>query len=290
MNKTSRNLELELLRTFVAVVDGGGFTRAAERLHRTQSTVSQQLKRLEERLALPLLARNTRNFSLTEQGELLLGYARRMLVLNDEAWSALNETHCRGTVRLGSAQELADGGLADILAHFSRLYPGISLEVLVDANLKLQKMVELGELDLAVIFQEPGQRPLSGIGCEVIDRLKRVWVASPDQTFPEDQPLPLVLANAPCIFRNSVLNALDGIGRSWRIALSTPSLSGMRAAVRAGLGVGVRTERWLETDLRTLTTPLPPLPDVELVMLTSANAGEWVVDRLHQALIAALAR
>ncbi|MET0026697.1 MAG: LysR substrate-binding domain-containing protein [Candidatus Thiodiazotropha sp.] len=288
MNIYPRNLELDLLRTFVAVVDGGGFTRAAERLHRTQSTVSQQVKRLESRLSMPLLDRNTRNFTLTGQGELLLGYARRMLLLNDEAWSLLNETHTQGTVRLGSAQELADGGLADILAHFSRLYPGITLEVLVDANSKLQTLVERGELDLAVIFQEPGQLPAAGIGCEVIDRLKRVWVANPEAVFPEDQPLPLVLANAPCIFRNSVLKALDEIGRPWRIALSTPSLSGMRAAVRAGLGVGVRTERWLESDLQIQKAPLPSLPDVELVMLTSADAGEWVVERLHRALLAAL--
>ncbi len=288
MNIFPRNLELDLLRTFVAVVDGGGFTRAAERLHRTQSTVSQQIKRLEARLSMPLLERNTRNFTLTGPGELLLGYARRMLILNDEAWSLLNETHTQGTVRLGSAQELADGGLADILAHFSRLYPGITLEVLVDANSKLQTLVEQGELDLAVIFQEPGQQPAMGVGCEVIDRLKRVWVASQEAVFPEANPLPLVLANAPCIFRNSVLNALDRIGRPWRIALSTPSLSGMRAAVRAGLGVGVRTERWLESDLLILSNPLPPLPDVELVMLTSAHAGEWVVERLHRALLAAL--
>lgn len=280
-------MELELLRTFVAVVDGGGFTRAAKRLHRTQSTVSQQLKRLEERLDTPLLERNTRHVALTDRGELLLAYARRLLALNDEALGALAKTRLQGRVCLGSAQEVADGGLADLLAHFSRLHPGVALEVRVDANLKLRDEVERGELDLAVIFQEPGE-PGNGARCEVIDRLRRVWVASPAFTLAADEPLPLILANSPCIFRNAVLSTLDSIGRPWRIALSTPSLAGMRAAMRANLGVGVRTERWLESDLEILDEGLPALPDVELALLSAPDTGERVVERLRTALRSAL--
>ena len=287
MNILSRDLDLELLRTFVSVVDGGGFTRAAERLHRTQSTISQQLKRLEERLEIPLLKRSTRHIRLTEQGELLLSYARRMLALNDEAVAALSDTHLQGKVRLGSAQEVADGGLADLLAHFTRLHPGVALEVRVDSNLKLQDAVATGELDLAVLFQEPGAAQ-NGTKSEVIDRLRRVWVASPELEIDEGKPLPLVLSVAPCIFRNSVLNALDRISRPWRIVLSTPSLSGLRAALRAGLGVGVRTERWLEADLRVIETGLPPLPDIELALISATETGEQVVERLRSALHSAL--
>lgn len=283
-----RDLDLELLRAFVAVVDGGGFTRAGARLHRSQSTVSQQIRRLEERLDTALLARDTRSVALTERGELLLGFARRLLALNDEALEALAETRLQGRVRLGSAQEVADGGLADLLAHFSRLHPGVALEVRVDANLRLREEAERGELDLAVLFQEPGQGPGGGAGCEVIERLRRVWVAAPHLRIAADVPLPLVLSNGPCIFRNAVLGALDAIGRPWRIVLSTPSLAGMRAALRAGLGVGVRTERWLEPDLTILDRELPPLPDVELVLITAAGTGELVVDRLRTALREAL--
>lgn len=285
MNMSVRNLELELLRVFVAVVDGGGFTRAAERLHRTQSTVSQQIKRLEERLATPLLARDTRSVALTERGELLLGYARRLLALHDEALVALAETQLYGRVRLGSAQEVADGGLADLLAHFSRLHPDVALEVRVDANMRLREEVERGELELAVLFQELGQ---SGPGCEVIERMRRVWVAASGLRLAVNEPLPLVLPVGPCIFRNAVLAALDAVGRPWRIVLSTPSLAGIRAAVRAGLGVGVRTERWLEPDIRILDGELPPLPDVELALLSAADTGEVVVERLRAALREAL--
>lgn len=288
MNIKPRDLEPELLRAFVAVVDGGGFTRAGRRLHRSQSTVSQQIKRLEERLETPLLARTTRGVALTERGELLLGYARRLLALNEEALAALEETRLRGGVRLGTAQEVADGGLADLLAHFTRLHPEVQLEVRVDANLKLREEVARGELDLAVIFQEPGQEDEGGVGYELIERLRRVWVAGTEPVEGRT-PLPLVLANGPCIFRNAVLGALDREGLPWRIALATPSLAGLRAALRAGLGVGVRTERWLEPDLRVLDGILPPLPEVELVMLTAPDAGERVVERLRAALHRALA-
>jgi DNA-binding transcriptional LysR family regulator len=287
MNKLPRNLELDLLRTFVAVVDGGGFSRAAERLHSTQSTVSQQLKRLEVRLDTPLLVRDTRNLTLTERGELLLGYARRMLVLNDETLGVLAKTRLQGRVRLGSAQEVADGGLADLLGHFSRLHPGVALEVRVDANLKLREAVAQGELDLAVIFQEPGEAA-NGVSSEVIDRLRRVWVSSPAFKLAADEPVPLILANGPCIFRNAVLGSLDAIGRSWRIVLATPSLAGMRAAMRAGLGVGVRTERWLESDLKVFDDKFPQLPDVELVLLSATKTGERVVEQLRSALLSAL--
>lgn len=288
MNIWSQHLELDLLRTFVAVVEGGGFTRAAERLHRTQSTVSQQLKRLEERLGTPVLARNTRSVALTERGELLLGYARRLLALNDEALAALTETRLQGRVRLGAAQEVADGGLADMLAHFSRLHPGIALEVRVDANLKLSDAVEGGRLDLAVLFQQPGHVHTGGARCEVVEPLPLVWVASQNLRIPEDDPLPLVLHNGPCVFRDAALHALHAIGRPWRIVLSTPSLAGMRAALRAGLGFGVRPRRWLESDLRALGSEMPPLPDVELALLSAPDTEGLVVEKLRAALHGAL--
>ncbi|GAB6042997.1 LysR family transcriptional regulator [Endothiovibrio diazotrophicus] len=284
-----RDLEPELLRAFVAVVEGGGFTHAGRRLHRSQSTVSQQIKRLEERLETPLLARTTRGVAPTERGELLLGYARRLLALNDEALAALAETRLQGSVRLGAAQEVADGGLAELLAHFTRLHPGVHLEVRVDANLRLREAVERGELELAVLFQEPGTAAGGTTGCEVIERMRRVWVTAAERTIDADRPLPLVLPIGPCLFRNAVLAALDGAGRDWRIALSTPSLAGIRAALRAGLGVGVRTDRWLEPELRVIERGLPPLPDIELALLRSGDAGEQVVERLRAALHEALA-
>jgi len=281
----ARYLEPEWLSAFVAVVDGGGFTRAAERLHSTQSTVSQRIKRLEERLGAPVLERSTRSVLPTEQGELLLGYARRLLALNDEALEALAGTRVQGGVRLGAAQEIADGGLADLLAHFARLHPGVRLEVRVDANQRLLQGVEQGDLDLAVLFREPGAGAVPG---EVIERLRRVWVAAPGLRLAADRPVPLVLADAPCPFRTAAIGALDRAGVAWRVVLTTPSLSGIRAAVRAGLGVTVRTEYWLEQDLQVLERRFPPLPDVELALLAAPDAKAEVVDKLRAALREAL--
>lgn len=277
---TIRDLEPELLRAFVAVVEGGGFSRAAGRLHLSQSTISQRIKRLEERLGTGLLSRTTRGVALTERGELLLGYARRLLALNDEALAALEETRLAGGVRLGAAQEVADGGLTDLLGHFSRLHPGVRLEIRVDANRRLRDAVNEGALDLALLFQEPGE------GGEVTGRARRVWAASRDWQPPTGEPLPLVLFDAPCLFRNAALEALERAGQPWRVALSTPSLSGIRAAVRAGLGVSVRTERWLEPDMR-IVQELPPLPEVELALIRGTNEG-GAAERLRAALREAL--
>jgi DNA-binding transcriptional LysR family regulator len=276
------HLDFELLETFVAIAEGGSFTRAGERLHKTQSTVSQQIKRLETRMGTPLLIRNTRLVALTEQGEMFLGYARRLLELEEQALSAMGETRIEGQIRLGCAQDIADGGLAYMLAQFSRLYPKLRMEVRVDANCRLREAVGDGALDLAVVLQEPGD------GGEVLDCLKRVWVAGPEFRVPRTEPLPLVLFDTPCIFRNAALAALERAGIAWRITLTTPSLTGLRAAVRAELGVSVRTNRWLENDLRIIDSPLPALPDVELAIHTHPATDSLIRDRLRDSVHHAL--
>ncbi len=270
------HLDLELLATFRAIVEGGGFTRAGERLHKTQSTVSQQLRRLEERIGAPLLTRTTRGLALTERGELLLGYARRLLSLEAEALAALVESRLSGPVALGCAQDLADEGLVELLSQFGRRYPEVTLAIHIDANSRLRLAVAQGELDLALLLQEPGA------GGEPLARVARGWVAATGFRLPERGPLPLVLASAPCIFRDSALAALDSAGIPWRVALTTPSLPGLRAAVRAGLGVTPRTLRWLEPDLVVLNGPLPSLPELELALHGSAGAGSGAVQRLRE--------
>ncbi|MDD3519318.1 MAG: LysR substrate-binding domain-containing protein [Chromatiales bacterium] len=271
------HLDLELLETFVAIVDGNGFTRAAERLHKTQSTISQQLKRLEERVGAALLTRNTRGLALTPEGELLLGYARRLSALHADAIAALASARVEGRVRMGAAQDVADGGLRGLLSHFSARHPGISIELRVEANRRLREHVGSGELDLAVVMQTPGE------GGESIGRLECVWVAPPGFVAPPvGEPLPLVLFDAPCLFRDTALAALERAGMPWRVALTTPSLAGLRAAVLAGLGVTVRTTRWLEADAQILreSDGLPRLPEVELVLLTPDAAPDVATTRL----------
>lgn len=282
-------LDLELLETFIAIADGGGFTRAGERLHKTQSTVSRQLGRLEEQVGTTLITRNTRGLALTEQGELLLGYARRLLDLHAQAVDALDGTKVEGLVRIGTAQDVVDGGLAQLLSHFARLHPGVRLEVRVDANCRLREKVGAGDLDLAVVLQERGD------GGEVIERLDRVWVAGAGFQRSDSDPLPLVLFDPPCIFRNAALNALERAEIPWRVVLTTPSFAGLRAAVRAGLGVSVRTSRWLEDDLQILRegAGMPALPDVELALHMARCPRTVAMERLLESVrdaVKALAR
>lgn len=270
------HIDTELLSSFVAIVEGGGFTRAAERLHKTQSTISHQLKRLEQRLGVDLLQRNTRQMQLTEQGELLLGYAKRMLEVERQTLEAMTRTKITGRVRFGCIQDVADQGLSEVLSHFSRLYPEVRLEVKVEANCNLRQLLERGELDLAVVYQDVGS------GGMVIDQFERVWACREDFVIPEKGPLPLVLFESTCcMFRTAAIEALEGASIDWQIVFSTPSLAGLRAAVRAGLGVSVRTRKWLESDLRSVSPDiLPNLPPFELAIHKSSAKPEEAVERL----------
>ena len=147
-------LDLELLRSFVSVVDAGGFTRAGERVHRTQSTVSQQIKRLEEDLGQVLLHRDGKDVRPTEAGERLLSYARRLLSLAEEARDVLRQPDSEGAIRLGIPEDFAAYRLAKLLGAFSRSHPGLRLDVRADQSKNLSRDLERGELDLALFKRE----------------------------------------------------------------------------------------------------------------------------------------
>jgi len=152
-------LDLELLRSFVSVVDSGGFTRAGERVHRTQSTVSQQIKRLEEDVGQPLLNRNGKDVTPTEAGERLLSYARRLLSLAEEARDVMTRPGSEGAIRLGVPEDFAAYRLAKLLAVFSRTHPGLRMDVRADQSTYIKRDLERGELDLALFKRAAGEKP-----------------------------------------------------------------------------------------------------------------------------------
>ncbi len=273
-----KNLDLELLRTLVAIADCGGFTRAAERLHRTQSTVSLQMKRLEDLVGVSLFRRNGRQMLITESGEILVSYARRLLEINDEAVSALTETAVEGQIRFGSAQAFAEHSLPRMLARFARIHPGVRLEVRVDSNQRLVEAVRSGQLDLALVIQK------RGAGGEYIRRIPLVWLAGAQSDWQNMERLPLVLFENPCPFRDIVLESLERRGEAWRVAYTSPSLPGLLAAVRAGLGITAQTTLSAAPDLRAFaeTERLPRLPEVEIALHRN--------DRSNHAFIEPLAR
>jgi DNA-binding transcriptional LysR family regulator len=263
--------DLDLLRSFVSVVDTGGFTRAGERVHRTQSTVSQQIRRLEETLGHPLLHRNGKQATPTEEGERLLSYARRILALAEEARDVVARPAGDGVVRLGIPEDFAAYRLTELLSDFARSRPGLRLDVRCGLSVGLRHALEHGELDLALFKRDAGET--GGIAAWP-ERLH--WVTS--RRHPIDfhrDPLPLAVSEQGCLYRNRMIHAIEASGRSWHIAYTSPNLPGIQAAVSAGLGVSILSEVAILPDHRVLheADGFPSISKTEIALIAAAAAS-----------------
>lgn len=270
------NLDLAALRTFVAAVDLGGFGKAARVVHRTPGAVSLQIKALEERLEQPLFIREGRRQRLTPAGETLLDYARRLLATNDEALLALRGMHVSGDVRLGMPQDLADSWLPSVLGRVARAHPSVRVQVQVGRSGELRQALEAGELDFAITFGagDSGDRRQAA-------RLDVRWWAHPDWLLADGAPVPLLVLDAPCLFRDAAVRALEQAGRPWRIAMSSSSVSAIWAAAAAGLGVTARTALSVPPPVRPLgASQLPSLAPVGLFAHAADTARHPIVDYL----------
>jgi DNA-binding transcriptional LysR family regulator len=264
-------LDLELLRSFVSVVDAGGFTRAGERVHRTQSTVSQQIKRLEDDLGRPLLNRTGKQVVPTEDGERLLSYARRLLSLAEEARDVLARPADEGAVRLGIPEDFAAYRLTKLLASFSRSRPGLRLDVRADQSKYLRQDLERGELDLALIKRDAGDKGGIAVWPERLH-----WVTSkahPTQT--NAASVPLIFFPTGCLYRTRAIHAIEAAGRAWHMAYTSSSLSGIQAAVAAGLGLSILSEIAIQADHRVLTAKegFAPLDKTEVALMAAPHAS-----------------
>ena len=264
-------LDLELLRSFVSVVDSGGFTRAGERVHRTQSTVSQQIKRLEDDLGQPLLNRTAKDVTPTEAGERLLSYARRLLSLAEEARDVLAGPSKEGAVRLGIPEDFAAYRLTKLLASFSRSRPGLRLDVRVDQSTYLRRDLERGELDLALFKRSAGEKGGVAVWPERVH-----WVTS--KTHPIDaeiRSVPLIGFPTGCLYRSRAIHAIESAGRAWHMAYTSSSLTGIQAAVAAGLGLSILSEIAIQADHRVLTAKdgFAPIDKTEVALVASPDAS-----------------
>lgn len=264
-------LDLELLRSFVSVVDSGGFTRAGERVHRTQSTVSQQIKRLEDDLGQPLLNRTGKDVTPTEAGERLLSYARRLLSLAEEARDVLSRPGNEGAIRLGVPEDFAAYRLTKLLASFSRSRPGLRLDVRVDQSTYLQRDLERGELDLALFKRGAGEKGGIAVWPERVH-----WVTS--KTHPIDaeiRSVPLIGFPTGCLYRARAIHAIESAGRAWHMAYTSSSLTGIQAAVAAGLGLSILSEIAIQADHRVLTAKdgFAPIDKTEVALVASPDAS-----------------
>jgi DNA-binding transcriptional LysR family regulator len=267
----SKMLDLELLRSFVSVVEAGGFTRAGERVHRTQSTVSQQIKRLEDDIGQPLLIRNGKDVTPTEAGEKLLSYARRLLSLAEEARDVVARPTQEGAVRLGIPEDFAAYRLAKLLATFSRAHPTLRLDIRADQSLNLKRDLDRGELDLALFKRAVGEKGGIAIWPERVH-----WVTS--KHHPRDISLgsvPLIGFPAGCLYRARAIHALESAGRSWHMAYTSSSLAGIQAAVAAGMGLSILSEMAIQADHRVLTAKdgFKPIDKTEVALMASPDAS-----------------
>ncbi|MCO6406464.1 LysR family transcriptional regulator [Aurantimonas endophytica] len=261
---------MDVLRTFVAGMDLGSFAKAADRLGRSPSAISLHLRKLEDQIGQPLVRKQGRGLVLTEAGETMMGYARRILDLNDEAKLALGSlTGLEGWVRVGVPQDFAETWLPPLLARFQRAHPKVRVEARVDRGAAMADAVGAGTLDLALTWGTLG-RPYG----RVVGERPLAWIAAGDHCIVDEEPIPLVAFDAPCGFQRRATEALDAAGLPWRHAFSTSSLLGVWAAVRAGLGVTVRTAGMVPPDLRELRPgdgPLPCLGTLALVLHRSPS-------------------
>ena len=281
------NLDLDLLRTFVTVAEAKNFTRAGQRLGRTQSAVSLQVRRLEERLATRLFLRDPRRVALTHEGELLLPQVRSLLRLNDDIVAGVTAEDVEGEVRLGAPEDFATVHLPEILGEFARSHRKVSLSVSCDLTLNLLERLRAGELDLALIKREP-MGPDLGVR---VWREPLVWAAA-DADLAHADPLPLCLAPMPCIYRKRAVSALQGADRAFRVAYASPSLAGLHAALRAGLGVSVLPREMAPPDVKVLgpESGLPMLPDTEIALMKASTGTPRAADALAEHILDSLDR
>jgi DNA-binding transcriptional LysR family regulator len=266
-------LDIDLLRSFVSVVDAGGFTRAGERVHRTQSTVSQQIRRLEDALGRELLNRNGRQATPTEEGERLLSYARRILALAAEARDVVARSAGEGVVRLGITEDFAAYRLAALLSRFARARPGLRLDVRCGLSVRLAHDLERGELDLALVKRDAGEGRARGDAVATWpERLH--WVASRRHRPDPNGPVPLAVFEQGCLYRDRAIHALESAGRAWHIAYTSPNLHGIQAAVSAGLGISILNDVGILPGHRALgrRDGFPPIPSTELTLVAAPDA------------------
>ena len=259
-------LEPELLRSFVAIAETGGFTTAAQRVHRTQSAVSMQMKRLEEDvLQRQLFQRDGRQVRLTAEGQVLLGYARRILKLHSEVFNTLREPHMVGTVRIGTPDDYVMRFLPGILRRFAQSYPLIQIEVHCESS---KQLLMRQDLDLSIVTREPG----SEIG-QLLRKERLVWAEAQCYSAHEQTPLPLAMFNSDCFCRLWACNALDVMGRDYRVAYNSDSLSAIMAVVSAGLAVTAQLESLITADMRILgeAEDLPSLPEASIMLVRNLH-------------------
>ena len=255
------NLPTNLLRSFVAIVDTGSMLNASEQVFVTQSALSLQIKRLEELVQQTLFLREGRRLNLTPAGEVMLDYARRVLLLHDEAVAAVSAGRFAGPARIGMVQDFADTLLSGLLSRFSELHPDAQIYARVAGTAELQALLDRRELDILLGFAAPND-------AHAVTVAPMAWYGEP--ALADRSIIPLAVLEEPCRFREAAIRGLEDAGLQWRIAVETPNLATLKAAVGAGLGITCRTHLFIGEESTLTHERLPELPRVAAIR----RAGE----------------
>ena len=252
-----------LLQTFLAVAQTRSFTQAAERLGLRQSTVSQHVRKLEEAAGRRLFVRDTHSVATTPDGEAMIELARGILSANDRAQRYFAASQLRGRLRFGTSEDFVTSRLPDVLRDFVRTHPLVEFELTVAQSAELNARLTRGELDLIC-----GKRPPGDDRGRVVSRDRLTWVSGGGYRLAPAAPVPLILFSPPSVMREIALAKLERSGRPWRIVCTSDSLSGLRAAALAGLGVTVVSEGLIPAGLSEIADghDLPDLGRVEFVV------------------------
>jgi DNA-binding transcriptional LysR family regulator len=272
---------VDLLETFLHVVEAGSFTAAARTLGIRQSTVSQQIARLEAVTRRRLIHRDTHGMALTVDGELLLGQARSVIDAHLRLERSLSRSQLRGRLRLGASEDFVLSALPDVLAAFARRHPEVDLELSAGLSQDLYDAFDAGQLDLIFVKRKSGDRRGTLAWKEPIR-----WVAHPDFRLEPGAALPLLLYPPPSVTRARALELLDRLELNWRVAFTSASLSGLTAAARAGIGFMPHSARLMPPGLAVVgpSAGLPVLPDIEFIVI-GPGGHEPVADALTQAVL-----
>lgn len=276
-------LEPDLLRSFVAIAESGSFTAAAQRVHRTQSAVSMQIRRLEDLIGQALFTREGRQVRLTPAGEVLLGHARRILQAHRDALAEFDRTALAGEVTIGAPDDYASTFLPRVLARFAETHARVHVSVVCRPSVELVGCIADRSIDLALVSEGSGER-----GGVLVRREPLVWVAAARHRPEELDPLPLAVFQPGCVFRRAMTESLAASGRTGRIAYTSLSIAGIHAALDSGLAVSALLRSGLRPGLRVLDERdgFPPLPELGLVLLRAEAEPSPAVERLEAAILA----
>ncbi len=262
------NLDMDCLRTFVTIVDVGSFAEAGQRIGRTAPAVSLQITRLEEQIGSQLFQKQGRRMILNPAGERLVITARKVLNLNDEVIESLSHQNLIGEISIGMIQDFADTILPTVLARFKQAHPQVRIIAKVDRTKILVDALESGALDIAI-----GVGNVRNHAHQKLFKDKMIWLGSRSFKLENNAPVPLVVFDPPCSFRDAAIHALNCADREWEITFTSPSLSGLKAAVEVGLGITARTATSFNNNLCPMpqSFALPQLPSVDYSLYAKAN-------------------